>query len=87
MAQLTVVGVHSAKFDNEKDLGAIRNAVLRYNVTHPVSTISSYMSFTCGFYYYDIHCCYFRHFVDQLLWSGVKSFINQGTGVVELRSS
>ncbi|KAL8130547.1 hypothetical protein V2J09_019702 [Rumex salicifolius] len=31
-----VVGVHSAKFDNEKDLKAIRNAVLRYNVTHPV---------------------------------------------------
>lgn len=35
--QLTVVGVHSAKFDNEKDSGAIRNAVLRYDVTHPVS--------------------------------------------------
>ncbi|CAM8914721.1 unnamed protein product [Rhodiola kirilowii] len=31
-----VVGVHSAKFDNEKDLEAIRNAVLRYDVTHPV---------------------------------------------------
>jgi hypothetical protein len=35
--QFTVVGVHSAKFDNEKDLEAIRNAVLRYNVSHPVS--------------------------------------------------
>ncbi|MBA0843648.1 hypothetical protein Goarm_000817 [Gossypium armourianum] len=33
----TVVGVHSAKFDNEKDLEAIRNAVLRYGITHPVS--------------------------------------------------
>ncbi|XP_059652279.1 protein SUPPRESSOR OF QUENCHING 1, chloroplastic isoform X2 [Cornus florida] len=32
----TVVGVHSAKFDNEKDLESIRNAVLRYNITHPV---------------------------------------------------
>ncbi|GAB2287271.1 Protein SUPPRESSOR OF QUENCHING 1, chloroplastic [Dionaea muscipula] len=31
-----VVGVHSAKFDNEKDLEAIRNAVLRYGITHPV---------------------------------------------------
>ncbi|XP_052206057.1 protein SUPPRESSOR OF QUENCHING 1, chloroplastic isoform X2 [Diospyros lotus] len=30
-----VVGVHSAKFDNEKDLEAIRNAVLRYGITHP----------------------------------------------------
>ncbi|KAF2307325.1 hypothetical protein GH714_026358 [Hevea brasiliensis] len=34
--QFTVVGVHSAKFDNEKDLEAIRNAVLRYNISHPV---------------------------------------------------
>ncbi|KAI3982644.1 hypothetical protein MKX01_031383 [Papaver californicum] len=32
----TVVGVHSAKFDNEKDLEAIWNAVLRYDITHPV---------------------------------------------------
>ncbi|KAH9689718.1 protein SUPPRESSOR OF QUENCHING 1 [Citrus sinensis] len=34
--QFTVVGVHSAKFDNEKDLEAIRNAVLRYGISHPV---------------------------------------------------
>uniref|UniRef100_A0A0E0KCW1 Thioredoxin-like fold domain-containing protein n=1 Tax=Oryza punctata TaxID=4537 RepID=A0A0E0KCW1_ORYPU len=34
--EFTVIGVHSAKFDNEKDLEAIRNAVLRYNITHPV---------------------------------------------------
>ncbi|KAH9755570.1 protein SUPPRESSOR OF QUENCHING 1 [Citrus sinensis] len=32
----TVVGVHSAKFDNEKDLEAIHNAVLRYGISHPV---------------------------------------------------
>ncbi|GMH11336.1 hypothetical protein Nepgr_013177 [Nepenthes gracilis] len=31
-----VVGVHSAKFDNEKDLEAIRNAILRYGIAHPV---------------------------------------------------
>ncbi|XP_041999444.1 protein SUPPRESSOR OF QUENCHING 1, chloroplastic isoform X1 [Salvia splendens] len=35
-APFAVVGVHSAKFDNEKDLEAIRNAVLRYGITHPV---------------------------------------------------
>ncbi|KAF3453177.1 hypothetical protein FNV43_RR03614 [Rhamnella rubrinervis] len=34
--KFTVVGVHSAKFDNEKDLETIRNAVLRYGITHPV---------------------------------------------------
>ncbi|GJP46594.1 hypothetical protein CLOM_g5865 [Closterium sp. NIES-68] len=33
---VVVVGVHSAKFDNEKDLDAIRNAVLRYDILHPV---------------------------------------------------
>ncbi|CAF1727856.1 unnamed protein product [Brassica napus] len=32
----TVVGVHSAKFDNEKDSEAIRSAVLRYDISHPV---------------------------------------------------
>lgn len=33
---VTVVGVHSAKFDNEKDDDAIRNAVIRYEIEHPV---------------------------------------------------
>lgn len=34
--QLVVIGVHSAKFDEEKDTQNIRDAVLRYNITHPV---------------------------------------------------
>ncbi|XP_030629832.1 NHL repeat-containing protein 2 [Chanos chanos] len=33
---LVVVGVHSAKFPNEKVLQNVRSAVLRYNITHPV---------------------------------------------------
>ncbi|XP_053440315.1 NHL repeat-containing protein 2 isoform X1 [Nycticebus coucang] len=33
---LLIVGVHSAKFPNEKVLDNIKSAVLRYNVTHPV---------------------------------------------------
>lgn len=33
---VTVVGVHSAKFDNEQDTAAIRSAVLRYDIRHPV---------------------------------------------------
>ncbi|KAG1954920.1 NHL repeat-containing protein 2 [Pimephales promelas] len=33
---LVVVGVHSAKFPNEKVLQNIRSAVLRYDITHPV---------------------------------------------------
>ncbi len=34
--ELVVIGVHSAKFDNEKDSEAIRNAIMRYNISHPV---------------------------------------------------
>ncbi|XP_004680480.1 PREDICTED: NHL repeat-containing protein 2 [Condylura cristata] len=34
---LLIVGVHSAKFPNEKVLENIRSAVLRYNITHPVA--------------------------------------------------
>ena len=33
---LVVVGVHSPKFDEEKDTEAIRKAILRYEVSHPV---------------------------------------------------
>jgi sugar lactone lactonase YvrE/thiol-disulfide isomerase/thioredoxin len=34
--ELVVVGVHSAKFDNEKDSEAIREAIMRYEIAHPV---------------------------------------------------
>jgi DNA-binding beta-propeller fold protein YncE len=34
--ELVVIGVHSAKFDNEKDTYAIRKAILRYQIAHPV---------------------------------------------------
>ena len=34
--QLVVIGVHSAKFDNEKDTENIRKIILRYDVEHPV---------------------------------------------------
>jgi thiol-disulfide isomerase/thioredoxin len=33
---LVVVGVHSAKFENEKVSANILNAILRYDITHPV---------------------------------------------------
>ena len=33
---LVVIGVHSAKFENEKDTENIRNAILRYGIKHPV---------------------------------------------------
>jgi thiol-disulfide isomerase/thioredoxin len=34
--QLVVIGVHSAKFDNEKNSESIRKAILRYELKHPV---------------------------------------------------
>lgn len=34
--QLVVIGVHAAKFDNEKVTDNIRDAILRYEIAHPV---------------------------------------------------
>jgi DNA-binding beta-propeller fold protein YncE len=34
--EVVVIGVHSAKFDNEKETESIRKAILRYEITHPV---------------------------------------------------
>ncbi|HEX3281965.1 MAG TPA: thioredoxin-like domain-containing protein, partial [Pyrinomonadaceae bacterium] len=34
--QLVVIGVHSAKFENEKDTENIRRIILRYEIEHPV---------------------------------------------------
>jgi len=34
--ELVVIGVHSAKFTNEKDTAQIRQAILRYGLQHPV---------------------------------------------------
>ena len=34
--KLTVIGVHSGKFNNGKDLKSIKKAILKYDITHPV---------------------------------------------------
>ncbi|HAJ62265.1 MAG TPA: hypothetical protein DCP31_25990, partial [Cyanobacteria bacterium UBA8543] len=39
---LTVIGVHSAKFDNEKEVENIRQAILRYDIEHPVVVDSGF---------------------------------------------
>jgi DNA-binding beta-propeller fold protein YncE len=39
---LTVIGVHSAKFDNEKEIDNIRQAILRYDIEHPVLVDSGF---------------------------------------------
>ncbi len=40
--QLVVIGVHSAKFDNEKDTENIRRIILRYELEHPVYNDADY---------------------------------------------
>ena len=35
-SKLVVIGVHSAKFNNEKESAAIRKAILKYDINHPV---------------------------------------------------
>lgn len=41
--ELVVVGVHSAKFENEKDSFEIKKAVARYGITHPVINDSNFV--------------------------------------------
>jgi len=40
--ELVVIGVHSAKFTNERDSDNIRQAILRYGITHPVVNDSEF---------------------------------------------
>lgn len=49
---ITVVGIHSAKFQNEKVSANILSAVLRYNINHPVvndcaQTLWTQLQITC----------------------------------------
>jgi len=39
---VVMIGVHSGKFDEEKDADHIREAVLRHNITHPVAVDSQF---------------------------------------------
>ncbi|KAF3888757.1 MULTISPECIES: thioredoxin-like domain-containing protein [Nostocales] len=39
---LTVIGIHSAKFNNEKESENIRQAILRYDIEHPVLVDSGF---------------------------------------------
>ena len=40
--ELVVIGVHSAKFENEKDTENIRRIILRYEIEHPVYNDADY---------------------------------------------
>jgi thiol-disulfide isomerase/thioredoxin/DNA-binding beta-propeller fold protein YncE len=49
--QLVVIGVHSAKFDGEKDSKNIREAILRYHIEHPVVNDAQHRIWEA----YDVH--------------------------------
>ncbi len=42
--ELVVIGVHSAKFRNEKEQGTIKQAVLRYGIKHPMIVDSDFLT-------------------------------------------
>lgn len=46
--QLAVIGVHSPKFDNEKNLDTLRSIIVRYDIEHPVVND---VDFSIGHYY------------------------------------
>ncbi len=41
--ELVVIGVHSAKFNNEKETQNIRSAILRYEIEHPVVNDANFL--------------------------------------------
>ncbi|MCX7922666.1 MAG: redoxin domain-containing protein [Clostridia bacterium] len=43
---VVVIGVHSAKFENEKDIGNIKHAIARYEINHPVLVDNSHRLWT-----------------------------------------
>jgi len=49
--ELVVVGVHSAKFQNEKDTANIQNAIARYRIEHPVANDANFAIWKA----YDVH--------------------------------
>lgn len=40
--ELVVIGIHSAKFENEKDTHNIREAIVRYGIEHPVANDANF---------------------------------------------
>ncbi len=47
--KLVVIGIHTPKFDNEKNLETLRRIIVRYDIQHPVvNDIDSYMGMRYG---------------------------------------
>ncbi len=75
--ELVVIGVHSAKFNTEKGTENIRQAILRYNITHPV----------VNDYNFDIWRTYSAHAWPTLFLIDPNGYIvgtHSGEGIYDL---
>lgn len=58
--ELVVIGVHSAKFENEKDTENIRRIILRYEIEHPIVNDADFRIWTA----YGVHAWPTRVLID-----------------------
>jgi sugar lactone lactonase YvrE/thiol-disulfide isomerase/thioredoxin len=79
---LVIIGVHSAKFDNEKDSLNILNAILRYDINHPVvndsdATVWHQMDVACWPTVMVIapDCQVLHQFIGEGHWEKMKCFV------------
>lgn len=96
---LTVIGVHSGKFDHEKNLNSIRQAVLRYDIKHPVLVdndfrvwqdyaVRAYPTFVVidpqGYVVASVSGEGKREFLEQLIETLIQE--HQGKGTIDFKS-
>ncbi len=58
--ELVVLGIHSAKFNNEKESNNIRQAILRYEIEHPVANDADFKIWRS----FDVHAWPTRVLID-----------------------
>src|SRR5262245_45278179 len=58
--ELVVIGVHSAKFDNEKNTENIRRIILRYEIEHPIVNDADFKIWNA----YAVHAWPTRYLID-----------------------
>ncbi len=67
--ELVIIGVHSAKFDNEKNTENIRQAILRYGIEHPVINDRDFMLW----HQYNIHAWPTLVLIDPQGYASLKT--------------
>ena len=70
--QLVVIGVHSAKFENEKDTENIRRIILRYEIEHPIVNDADFNIWRS----YAVNAWPTRYLIDPAGLSSLPSKLN-----------